>query len=413
MKQERREGFMQTQPTKNNVRHPAPLQPDTEALMDLWRYCFQDNEEFIQWYFHNCYQNQYTYTIKESRENHIAAALQCNPYHLHIRGKNIEVPYITGVCTHPAYRGDGYFQTLFQEVLQKLHEKEIPVAILLPIATDLYAQYQFAYYNHRLDYTLTMADIQHLAALGPKQYKVQLCTQPQQYWYLFQEVYKQYTKNLHGYVYRTEKNWQNLMTDWQMEQCHCAIFFQNNQAIAYLIYQIKEDTITMQEMAYVSPDAYSMIWHYLYQHRTQGEKIIWSAPENDQLLYKIPHWQNKCRLHPFMMARILHVEAMLTQISYPATANCNLYLKVTDPIIAANNQIFAWQVANGQGTMQPTAISPKEYCTITIAALTQLVMGKATAKDLQLQNDLQGTEKQIAQIDAAFPRTHNFINEFF
>ena len=51
---------------------------DTSDVQALWRYCFDDDEAFIQWYFENYYQNQNTVVVHQ--EERLVASAQMIPY---------------------------------------------------------------------------------------------------------------------------------------------------------------------------------------------------------------------------------------------------------------------------------------------------------------------------------------------
>ena len=321
----------------NQSLHPNQLQK--EELMNLWRYCFSDSNEFVQWYFQEYYRQEHTYILQEPQQGTIAAAMQANPYRLCVRGQQIPAAYLVGVCSHPAYRGEGYFRRLFPTTLIQLAADGIPLAFLLPVNNLLYRPYDFIYTHYRADYQLELSEIgDFLRKNSPSQdYHIALLPQPEEHWYLFEEIYTAYTKHLHGYAYREEKDWQHHFADWQMDCCRFAFFSRDNEGAAYLVYRITENAFEILEMAYKNQEDYLAIWQYVYTHRTQAEKLIWSAPMGDRLLEEIPHWQGKCILHPHTMTRILSVERLLSQLHYPQWFTGSVCLNLSDPIIAENN----------------------------------------------------------------------------
>ena len=133
----------------------------------------------------------------------------------------------------------------------------------------------------------------------------------------------------------------------------------------------------------------------------------------DRLLEEIPRWQGKCTLHPHMMARILSVEKLLSQLNYPQWFTSAICLAVSDPIIAENNGIFSLEINQGIAAVRKLNHCPNDCCRLSITALTLLVMGQATAKDLSARQLLTATENDIPALDSIFPKTCNFINENF
>ncbi|MCI8336378.1 MAG: GNAT family N-acetyltransferase [Peptococcaceae bacterium] len=402
------------QTTTTLPQHPTTEQ--TAEIINLWRYCFQDSEAFIQWYFTDCYTPEQTYLLQAKDQELVAAALQSRPYTLHIRGTEFPAAYLAGVCTHPAYRGDGYFRQLFPAVLQQLAQKGMAIAFLQPIDNLLYQPYDFAFTHYRQDYCLTMTDIASLAKKGAanaQEYTITLITEPEKYWYLYQEIYRTYHSNHHGYACRTEDNWREHLTDWQLDQGHIALFSYQNQATAYLVYRLEGSKLEILEMAYQRPADYQAIWHYIYGHRTQAEQICWSAPMEDKLLETIPHWQGKCNLHPDVMTRILSVESLLSHVTYPRDFTGILWLTITDDIIPANNGTFSLSIHQGTAAIRKMAYTPNAYCSLSIKDLTALIMGQASALELVEQGQLTGIENQIHALEKLFPKKKNTINESF
>lgn len=76
-----------------------------EQVRMLWATCFHDSEAFMDLYF-GC---RYADSLNEYMESdgQVIAALQRIPYRLTYEGMNVPVAYISGACTHPAYRERG------------------------------------------------------------------------------------------------------------------------------------------------------------------------------------------------------------------------------------------------------------------------------------------------------------------
>lgn len=397
----------------NQPTHPNQLQK--EELMNLWRYCFSDSNEFVQWYFQEYYRQEHTYILQEPQQGTIAAAMQANPYTLCVRGQKIPAAYLVGVCSHPAYRGEGYFRRLFPATLAQLAENGVPLTFLLPVNNLLYRPYDFSYTHYRQDYQLDMSEIGDFLRKNPtvRNYNITLLSQPEKHWYLLGEIYETYAKHLHGYAVREEGDWQHHFADWNIDHCHIAYLSRNNEGAAYLVYRLGENTLEILEMAYKTQEDYHMIWQYVYTHRTQAEKLIWSAPMGNTLLEEILHWRGKCILHPHTMTRILSVERLLSQLHYPQWFTGSVYLNLSDPIIAENNGIFSLEINQGIAAVRKLDHCSNNCYHLSITALTLLVMGQATAKDLSARQLLTATENDIPTLDNIFPKTCNFINENF
>jgi len=131
---------------------------------NLWRNVFGDAEEFIRLYFDNIYNDDNTIVIEKDGE--IVSALQLLPYTMIWEGQEINVAYISGVCTHPAERGKGYMNKLMDMADAELKRRNIPMAILIPAEEWLYKVYskqgyeKAFYYSSELYYTAQLHKIE-------------------------------------------------------------------------------------------------------------------------------------------------------------------------------------------------------------------------------------------------------------
>ena len=67
----------------SNIRYA--LEEDLNAVRDLWKYSFADDESFVSYYFGKRYSPNYNLI---AYEDDLLASLQRNPYKIKIRGNN-------------------------------------------------------------------------------------------------------------------------------------------------------------------------------------------------------------------------------------------------------------------------------------------------------------------------------------
>ena len=119
--------------------------PNTEQqIRQMWKICFDDSDEFMDLYFSEVYRNENTLIYFE--ENQAVASLQMLPYRFTFYGEEIPVAYISGVCTLPEFQHRGYMSKLMTAAFELMHEREIPLSILIPAEAwlyDYYAQFDF------------------------------------------------------------------------------------------------------------------------------------------------------------------------------------------------------------------------------------------------------------------------------
>lgn len=110
-----------------------------EEVMNLWRICFKDTEEFIRFYFDRKYSDRNTLvSVKEGR---VVSTLQMLPYPMTWHGAPVSTSYISGACTLPAARSKGLMRKLLAEAFIILKNRKIAFSTLIPQEPWLYEYY--------------------------------------------------------------------------------------------------------------------------------------------------------------------------------------------------------------------------------------------------------------------------------
>ena len=86
---------------------------EKKAIIDLWEYCFDDTQEFVEWFFRDRYQDDNTLVLYN--KDRVCSALQLLPYNIAIRGREMSTSFMVGVSTWPEDRGQGYISKLLQK----------------------------------------------------------------------------------------------------------------------------------------------------------------------------------------------------------------------------------------------------------------------------------------------------------
>ncbi len=111
-----------------------------QEVMDLWRLCFEDTEEFIRFYFSKKYKEENTLVYRD-KQGDVIAALQMPLYPITFAGTLVQAGYISGACTHPLARAQGIMTKLLQEAFGVMRKRGIPLSTLIPANDWLYGYY--------------------------------------------------------------------------------------------------------------------------------------------------------------------------------------------------------------------------------------------------------------------------------
>ncbi len=122
-----------------------------EEVLNLWRICFNDTEDFLRLYFERKYSDADTAVLREN--GRIVSALQMLPYPMTWYGKTVMTSYISGACTHPSFRSGGLMRKLLTEAFLTMKSRKTAFSVLIPQEPRLYDYYARAGYAPVLAYT--------------------------------------------------------------------------------------------------------------------------------------------------------------------------------------------------------------------------------------------------------------------
>ncbi|MCE2615888.1 MAG: GNAT family N-acetyltransferase [Phocaeicola sp.] len=113
-------------------------------IRELWKTCFNDPEEFIDLYFSRRYSDDINVDIR--KDGRVVSALQMIPYDMTFFNATIKVAYVSGACTHPDYRKQGFMRRLLTEAHRKIRANDALFSTLIPAEDWLFHYYQVSGY---------------------------------------------------------------------------------------------------------------------------------------------------------------------------------------------------------------------------------------------------------------------------
>lgn len=119
------------------VANPQPH--NIHALKRIWEDCFGDTNEYIDFFFENCYKPEQTlvayYDLKPG------GMLFMLPSKLTINNKVYNGSYIYAVATKPSFQGKGIMKKLESEAVRISKEKSLDFLCLVPQSESLFKMY--------------------------------------------------------------------------------------------------------------------------------------------------------------------------------------------------------------------------------------------------------------------------------
>lgn len=378
-------------------------------VMDLWAYSFEKKDDpFFQWYFAEYCGKDNMVIGGFDEDNHLQNMLHLNPYMLRIRGQELLTLYIVGVATAPEARGQHLFQPLLETAFEVLRSQSFPFALLMPINAGIYLPYQFGfcYYRHKYDLPLEKLQIGK-AGSELKVARVPLTKE------VLAPIYAEVTKNWNGVPVRTDFQWKKLLKVHALEGVQCAVVYQDNAAVGYMLYKLADAAFTVVELMANAFAVRNRLLQYAAQHKSEAQRFTWLAEPWDTTYLNFGDHNASGSLQPFMMARCLDARLALQHLPVPEDmVEDSVVLLLTDNIIDRNNHLLKLKTAPGK--LEAVSTMDNEEITMDMAAFTQMYFGAFTATELAEAGKLKvHNTAKLAVLDKLFPKCRNYINEYF
>ena len=383
-------------------------------VMALWDYCFEKKEDpFFQWYFREyCLQHNMILGGFSEEDGHLRNMLHLNPYSILLRGQEERVPYIVGVATDPADRGQNLTKELLQSAFRVLRRKECAFALLMPAYAGIYQKYDFAFCYCKHVYEIPIEKLVVPVPSGKLWIRHYSSYDSE----LFEGLYAALAEGYNGLAVRTDFQWQKLLVVHQLEKVQAAVVYHGSEPRGYMFYQITDDkTFFIQELVALTPDAKWALLRYVAEHRSVADKLYWEAMEDDLTWLIFPDADRAGRLKPFMMARCFDAVQALRRYEVPETCpDGQVTLLLQDELLEENNCLVTLAVDTGSLYLEKAAGNADAV--ITMGAFTQLYFGAFTFSQLVEAGKIRMrsyTPELLSFLDALFPKCVNFINEYY
>lgn len=195
-----------------------------EKMRHLYRACFEDSDEYIEYFFMNKYAHTRIYTHFENGE--LASGLHIIIKQLKIADTIIDLPYIVAAATYPQYRNKGYMRELILQVARDY----APLVALYPFSHKYYEQFGFFSINYVLNVAIVYNNTKDITIS-----ELQANNAP-----LLNKLYKSFIKDYDIYLSRSDNDFFNKINETYAAGGKCIIINENNFPIGYALYDKEE-----------------------------------------------------------------------------------------------------------------------------------------------------------------------------
>ena len=381
-------------------------------VKNLWKYCFDDTEEYIDYYFTKRYEFENNYIIKDADE--VISSLMANKYSLKINDEIKSVSYIVGVSSSPVYRGGGYASILIKRTLYDLYEKGEDITMLMPIDSYIYTRYGFANIYNMLELDIPIDRIKvsktNLKAAYYEDDKMEDII----------EIYNRCISNIASYFVRDASYFQNMIDEVKLEGGNMVICYENDKPISYMIFYPKHEggeTGFVREMFSLKKSGYDKLMEIVKSHFTQIKRVIIHSHEKSNIFHYF-NADNKItyKIKPFMMSRVLNAKKIFQEqinenLKYVAFESGNLKIKLIDEIIYENNRIFEIRSNKDNGFILDISDSTEDF-EISIYDFSRLVFGYINWEYFIFEKNIELSDAKKFLLNLLFPKKNSYFNDY-
>jgi len=374
-------------------------------IKNIWNYCFNDEESFVDYYFKNKYNNNNT--IVACEDNDIVSSLQLNQYKIKLDNKEYETSYVVGVSTFPQVRGRGYMKKIMEYSLNELYRKKQLVSILMPIDYRLYRKYGYEHCYDQLEYNIDIESLKNFKLIG-RLYKADETHIDD-----LININNLFLNDVNGNTVRDKDYYINLFKEIESENGHIYVY-KDGSYKGYVIYFLNGDNMFVRELFYKDLDSLKSILKFIYNHNTQCEKVTISSPINDKIRFILDNPKTvDIKVKPFMMGRVINVKEYLEGLEIKSDEEISANIYIEDKFIKENNGIFNISIKNKY--IEVKKVEEKGALQLSINTFTQLAFSYINMKEAMILNDInenKNNKDAIHLLEVLFDKKENYINEY-
>ncbi|MFI3209724.1 MAG: GNAT family N-acetyltransferase [Peptostreptococcaceae bacterium] len=374
---------------------------ETTDVEYIWNYCFDDTEDFVNYYFNDKYKLENNVVMLE--DNEVVSSLQLNKYRLNLNNKLYDTSYVVGVSTLPENRGRGFMKDIMKFSLNEMYKNDELISILMPIDFRLYRKFGYENCYDINQYELDINEISNFRISGTfKKVNDENIEE-------LIKIKNRCLKNYNGNIERDNFYYLNLLKETKSENGHIYI----NDQDGYLVYMIKGSSMFIREIYYKNITSLKSMLAFIYNHNTQVTTITINTPieDNIKLVLNNPK-DTKIFVKPFMMGRIINVKGFLESLEIPKIdGEFTCKFKVKDEYIEENENVYELTLTSDKLYIE---IVEDDYLsdTFDINSFSQICFSYLDLDNISLINDIEVSDDTKKVFDILFKKKNNYINEY-
>ncbi|WP_160645493.1 GNAT family N-acetyltransferase [Chengkuizengella marina] len=344
-------------------------------------------------------------------EDKLMAKLEMIDFKIFIDDKEWNMGGIAGVATWPEHRRGNKVKELLLTSLQMLRDQKISISFLHPFQIGFYRKYGWELFSDELQINIPVNELKFMNHLkGQGQVKRVEVTKNL---FILNEVYENFAKKYNGMLARSQEWWEDSVLPDQ----HCASYFNDDaQMLGYILYEIENGKLIVQEFISLSAEAKIGLWNFICQHDSMISEVELTCSNLENILFMLPNPTVKSILHPYFMARIVDIESFLNDYQFNECDE-SVIIHLTDDFALWNQgTIF---IKKGKATFYPVKEGsncthpPKKGLHINIGVFTALLFGYKTALELKELGLIHGIDEELNILQSVITKNKTFFYDYF
>ncbi|AXI07645.1 GNAT family N-acetyltransferase [Oceanobacillus zhaokaii] len=341
-------------------------------------------------------------------EDKLAAKVHVIPLSVLINGQPFKMGGVAGVATWPEYRRSGIVKKLLFHALKEMKKDGQIVSYLHPFSIPFYRKFGWEVGFNDKKYIIPIESLKRKWNVDGYVRKVPATNK------VLQRIYGNFAKNYNGALIRDEKWWEQRVLN---DKSNIVVAYNHDDyAVGYLMYHVKENVLTLKEMAYETLDGWKQLLEFIGNHDSMAKEVRMTVPENDHLPLLLDEPRFEQKIEPYFMMRIVDVPAFLK--TYPFLKHSTkgtVTLHVVDSFLEENSGSYQLTQIGSETEVHYKPLQEEAedgiYCSVQY--LAQMLFSYKRPLELYQLGLIQGVQKDIEQFDHLIPKQQTLLTDFF
>lgn len=341
-------------------------------------------------------------------DDQLISQLCIYPCEVNIHGKLFSMGGLTGVGTYPEYSNMGLMNDLIKKGLEIMRDNGQWISYLYPYSIPYYRRKGWEIISDHL--TFELKDNQIPKSRPVSGYVERLAVTEKD----VIDVYDKFARSTHGALIRHKLEWEEYWR-WENEEERIAVVYydEHDTPRGYILYWISEDVFHIKDIIYLDQEARKGLWNFVYAHYSMIDKVEGNIFNNEPIHFLLDDGQINETLEPYYMARIVDVEAFLSNYPFKKVTTFEpFHFVVSDPLAQWNERVFGI-TRNNDGLYIITSEGIGKTVEIDIQTLTTMLMSYRTPTYLHKIERLNTDETTIRTLEQIIPREQPYFSDYF